>query len=42
MEADLDRLWAALRPDEHGLVTCVVQHAGDEAVLVGGWRLPTR
>lgn len=36
MEADLDRLWAALRPDEHGLVTCVVQHAGDGQVLMVG------
>lgn len=34
--ADLDRLWAALRPDEHGLVTCVVQHAGDGQVLMVG------
>src|SRR5690606_3085934 len=32
--ADLDALWAALRPDDRGLVTAVVQHAGDGRVLM--------
>ena len=32
--AGLDGLWAALRPDDRGLVTAVVQHAGDGRVLM--------
>ena len=35
-DADLDRLWAALRPDADGLCACVVQHAGDGQVLMVG------
>ncbi|MCB9706008.1 MAG: bifunctional phosphoribosyl-AMP cyclohydrolase/phosphoribosyl-ATP diphosphatase HisIE [Myxococcales bacterium] len=35
-DAALDRLWAALRPDDRGLVTAVVQHPESGRVLMVG------